>query len=61
MKWRQKNIKKNSQLYIEWVLALPKEDEIILGMKKELILRFIKYKGWVEEGIVPYNFSNKVA
>ena len=31
-----KEHQKNSQLYIEWVLALPKEDEITLEMKKEL-------------------------
>ncbi|WP_322777403.1 AAA family ATPase, partial [Candidatus Megaera venefica] len=46
-----KEHQKNSQLYIEWVLALPKEDEITLEMKKELVQRFIKYKGWVEEGL----------
>ncbi len=42
---------KNSQLYIEWVLALPKEEEITLEMKKELVQRFIEYKGWVKEGL----------
>jgi len=42
---------KNSQVYIEWVLALPKEKEVTLEMKKELVKRFIKYKGWVDEGL----------
>jgi Ti-type conjugative transfer relaxase TraA len=41
----------DSQLYIEWVLALPKEEEVTLEMKVELVKRFIKYKGWVDEGL----------
>jgi Ti-type conjugative transfer relaxase TraA len=42
---------KNSQVYIEWVIALPKEEEVTLEMKKELVYRFIKYKNWIEEGV----------
>lgn len=42
---------KNSQVYIEWVLALPKEKEVTLEMKTEIINRFIKYKNWIEEGV----------
>ena len=41
----------DSQLYVEWLLALPKEKEVTIDMKKEIIYRFIKYKGWVEEGV----------
>jgi hypothetical protein len=40
---------KNSQVYIEWVLALPKEEEVTLDMKKELIHRFIEYKSFVKK------------
>ena len=41
----------NSQLYIEWVLALPKEKEVSLEMKQEILRRFIEYKGWIKEGL----------
>lgn len=43
--------RKDSQLFEEWVLALPKEEEVTLEMKKELVLEFIKRKGWIEEGL----------
>jgi len=43
--------RKNSQLYEEWLLALPKEEEITLEMKKELVYRFIESKGWIKEGV----------
>ena len=38
-------------MYVEWVLTLPKEKEVTLEMKKEIVKRFIKYKGWVDEGL----------
>jgi Ti-type conjugative transfer relaxase TraA len=41
----------NSQLYVEWVLALPKEKEVTLEMKQEIIRRFIEYKEWIKEGL----------
>lgn len=41
----------DSQLYVEWLLALPKEKEVNIDMKKEIIYRFIQYKGWVKEGL----------
>ncbi len=44
-------LRKDSQLYVEWVLALPKEEEITLEMKKELVYRFIEYKGWIKERV----------
>lgn len=47
----QSEHRKDSQLYIEWVLALPKEPSVTLEMHKELIYRFIEYKGWVKEGL----------
>ncbi|MGV2433296.1 MAG UNVERIFIED_CONTAM: MobA/MobL family protein [Rickettsiaceae bacterium] len=43
--------KKNSQLYVEWVLALPKEEEVSLELKIEMVHEFIKRKGWVKEGL----------
>jgi Ti-type conjugative transfer relaxase TraA len=43
--------RKDSQLYVEWLLALPKEEEITLDMKKEIIQEFINRKGWVKEGL----------
>ncbi|MCA0254813.1 MAG: AAA family ATPase, partial [Proteobacteria bacterium] len=43
--------RKDSQLYVEWVLALPKEEEVTLEMKKEIALKFIEYKGWIKEGL----------
>ena len=43
--------RKDSQIYIEWVLALPKEEEVTLEMKKELVYKFIEYKGWIRERI----------
>ena len=43
--------RKDSQLYVEWLLALPKEKEINLEMKKEIIKEFIKRKGWMKEGL----------
>jgi Ti-type conjugative transfer relaxase TraA len=41
----------DSQLYVEWLLALPKEKAVTLEMKKEIISRFIEYKGWIKEGL----------
>ncbi|MDC0864330.1 AAA family ATPase [Rickettsiaceae bacterium] len=43
--------RKDSQLYVEWLLALPKEKEITLEMKKEIIKEFIERKGWIKEGL----------
>ena len=43
--------RKDSQLYTEWLLALPKEEEVTLEMKKELVHKFIEYKGWIKERI----------
>ena len=43
--------RKDSQLYVEWLLALPKEEEITLDMKKEIIKEFIDRKGWRKEGL----------
>ncbi|MDA9163616.1 AAA family ATPase [Rickettsiaceae bacterium] len=43
--------RKDSQVYVEWVLALPKEKEISLEMKQEMINRFIEKKGWLQEGL----------
>ena len=39
--------RKDSQLYVEWLIALPKEKEITLEMKEEIIKEFIDRKGWV--------------
>jgi Ti-type conjugative transfer relaxase TraA len=43
--------RKDSQLCVEWVLALPKEEEVTLDMKKEIINEFIDRKGWIKEGL----------
>ena len=43
--------RKDSQLYVEWLLALPKEEVITLDMKKEIIQEFIDRKGWIKEGL----------
>ncbi|MFU7502221.1 MAG: AAA family ATPase [Candidatus Tisiphia sp.] len=43
--------RKDSQLCVEWVIALPKEKEITLDMKKEIIREFIERKGWIREGL----------
>lgn len=43
--------RKDSQLYVEWLLALPKEEEITLEMKEEIIKEFIDRKGWIKEGL----------
>ncbi|UCM86449.1 MAG: MobA/MobL family protein (plasmid) [Rickettsia endosymbiont of Culicoides impunctatus] len=43
--------RKDSQLCVEWVIALPKEEEITLDMKKEIIREFIERKGWIKEGL----------
>lgn len=46
-----KEKRKNSQLYLEYVLALPKEEEVSLEMKVELVHEFIKRKGFKEGGL----------
>lgn len=46
-----KERKKNSQLYLECVLALPKEEDVSLEMKIEMAHEFVKRKGWVEGGL----------
>ena len=43
--------RKDSQVYVEWVLALAKEKEVTLEMHQELIKKFIEYKGWIKEGL----------
>lgn len=43
--------RKDSQLCVEWVIALPKEEEITLDMKKKIIREFIERKGWIKEGL----------
>ncbi|MFU7500850.1 MAG: AAA family ATPase, partial [Candidatus Tisiphia sp.] len=43
--------RKDSQLCVEWVIALPKEKEITLNIKKEIIKEFIERKGWIREGL----------
>ncbi|WP_375327438.1 AAA family ATPase [Candidatus Tisiphia endosymbiont of Nemotelus uliginosus] len=43
--------RKDSQLCVEWLIALPKEEEITLDMKKEIIKEFIERKGWIREGL----------
>ena len=43
--------RKDSQLYVEWLIALPKEEEITLEMKEEIIKEFIDRKGWIKEGL----------
>ncbi|MCA0253913.1 MAG: MobA/MobL family protein, partial [Proteobacteria bacterium] len=60
--------RKDSQLFEEWVLALPKEEEVTLEMKKELVLEFVKRKGWIEEGLgvqidihAPHEYGSKKA
>ena len=42
--------RKDSQLFEEWVLALPKEKEVTFDMKKELVLDYVNLKEWVKEG-----------
>jgi Ti-type conjugative transfer relaxase TraA len=41
----------NSQLYVEWLLALPKEENVSLELKLEMVNEFIKRKGWINEGL----------
>ncbi len=44
--------RKDSQLYVEWILALAKdEDGVDLEFRIETVKEFIKRKGWVEEGL----------
>jgi Ti-type conjugative transfer relaxase TraA len=43
--------RKDSQLFEEWVLALPKEEEVTFDMKKELVLDYVHLKEWVKEGL----------
>ena len=42
----------NSQLYVEWLVALAKEDDNVdLEFRIETAKEFIRRKGWVEEGL----------
>lgn len=43
--------RKDSQLYVEWVLALPKDENVSLELKQEMIYEFIKRKNWIGEGL----------
>lgn len=44
--------RQDSQLCVEWVIALPKEKKITLDMKKEIIREFVERKGWrIREGL----------
>ncbi len=44
--------RKDSQLYVEWLLALAKdEDGVDLEFRIETVKEFIKRKGWVKEGL----------
>ncbi|MES2214776.1 MAG: AAA family ATPase [Pseudomonadota bacterium] len=43
--------RKDSQLYVEWVLALPKDKNISFELKQEMVYEFIRRKNWVAEGL----------
>ncbi|MEA0971258.1 putative conjugal transfer protein TraH [Candidatus Megaera venefica] len=43
--------RKDSQLYVEWLLALPKETNVSLELKLEMVHEFINRKGWIKEGL----------
>ena len=44
--------RKDSQLYVEWLLALAKEEDgVDLEFRIETVKEFIKRKGWIEEGL----------
>lgn len=43
--------RKDSQLYVEWVLALPKDENVSFELKQEMVYKFIRRKNWVSEGL----------